>query len=141
MLKVFDLSNETALITGGGTGLGLGMARCFIEAGAKVVLVGRREAELKKASTQLGTAASYVAADITQLDRAVELVRRASDAVGGSPISILVNNAGIHLKKPAAQTTPTAFNAVLQTHVVAAHALTAAVLPGMMERKHGSILF
>jgi NAD(P)-dependent dehydrogenase (short-subunit alcohol dehydrogenase family) len=141
MLKSFDLTGETALITGGGTGLGFGMARCFVEAGAKVALVGRRETELKKATAELGKAATYVAADITELDRAAELVRRASEAAGGSPISILVNNAGIHVKKPAAQTTPAEFNSVLQTHVLAAHALTAAVLPGMIQRKHGSILF
>jgi len=47
------LKNETALITGGGTGLGLGMARAFVEAGAKVVLVGRRESELRSAVDRL----------------------------------------------------------------------------------------
>ncbi len=45
----FDLTGQTALITGGGTGLGLGMAHCLAGAGAKVVLVGRREAELTAA--------------------------------------------------------------------------------------------
>lgn len=141
MLKSFDLTGETALITGGGTGLGLGIAQCMAKAGAKVVLVGRREPELKAAVSTIGATASYVSADITQLDRARELVQQASQVSGGRPISILVNNAGIHLKKPAAQTTPAEFNAVLQTHVVAAHALTAAALPDMIDRKHGSILF
>jgi gluconate 5-dehydrogenase len=140
MTDPFRLDNETALITGGGTGLGLGMARCFVRAGARVVLVGRRETELRSAAAQLGPKASFVSHDITQLDRAGELIRRAT-SVSGSHISILVNNAGVHLKKPAAQTTPAEFNSVLQTHVVAAHALTAAALPDMLERKHGSILF
>jgi gluconate 5-dehydrogenase len=140
MLKAFDLNGETALITGGGTGLGFGMAKCFAEAGAEVVLVGRREAELKSAASKIGSKATFVAADITQIDKAPELVKRASDAAGAG-ISILVNNAGIHLKKAAAETSAQEFNAVLQTHVVAAHALTAAVLPGMMQKKHGSILF
>jgi gluconate 5-dehydrogenase len=140
-MNAFDLSGETALITGGGTGLGLGMAQCFAQAGAKVVLVGRREAELKRAAAGIGSLASYVAADITRLDRAGELVRRASEAAGGSSVTILVNNAGVHLKKPADQTAPEEFNAVLQTHVLAAHALTAAALPGMIERRRGSILF
>ena len=49
----------------------------------------------------------------------------------GAPVSILVNNAGINLKKPAKDTSPAEFNSVLQTHVVAAHALSAAALPGM----------
>jgi gluconate 5-dehydrogenase len=81
-----------------------------------------------------------VAHDITQLDRAGELVGAAA-AVAGAPISILINNAGIHLKKPAAETSPAEFQSVLTTHVCAAQALTAAVLPGMLERGHGHILF
>jgi NAD(P)-dependent dehydrogenase (short-subunit alcohol dehydrogenase family) len=138
--ELFSLDGETALITGGGSGLGLGIARCMARAGARVVLVGRREEQLRTAVTELGPLASFVAQDVTQLDRAAELVDRAA-TTAKSPVSILVNNAGNHLKKPAPQTTPAEFNAVLQTHVVAAHALTAAVLPGMIERKHGSVLF
>lgn len=136
----FDLTGETALITGGGTGLGLGMARCLAAAGAKVVLVGRREAELKAAATEIGGNAAVVTADVTQLDAAAELVKR-SEAAVGTPISILINNAGIHLKKKAQDTTPAEFQSVIQTHVSAAHALSAAVLPGMIHRKHGNILF
>lgn len=136
----FSLAGETALITGGATGIGLGMAQCMVKAGARVVLVGRREAELKEASGDLGEAANYVVHDITELDEAANLITRAQDTAG-CPISILVNNAGIHLKKAAVETTPAEFNSVIQTHVVAAHALTAAVLPGMIERKHGNILF
>jgi NAD(P)-dependent dehydrogenase (short-subunit alcohol dehydrogenase family) len=140
MKNPFSLENETALITGGGSGLGMGMARCMVAAGAKVVLAGRREVELAKACEELGSQSRFIAHDITELDRAGELLKRA-EAAAGSAISILVNNAGIHLKKTAATTTPGEFNSVLQTHVVAAHALTAAVLPGMIQRKHGSILF
>jgi NAD(P)-dependent dehydrogenase (short-subunit alcohol dehydrogenase family) len=140
MRNPYSLENETALITGGGSGLGLGMARCMVAAGAKVVLVGRREAELSKACGELGSQSRFIAHDITEHDRAGELLKKA-EAAAGSPISILVNNAGIHLKKPTTATTPGEFNAVLQTHVVAAHALTAATLPGMISRKHGSVLF
>jgi gluconate 5-dehydrogenase len=46
--SAFDLNGQTALITGGGTGLGLGMAGCLVAAGAGVVLVGRRKAELRR---------------------------------------------------------------------------------------------
>jgi NAD(P)-dependent dehydrogenase (short-subunit alcohol dehydrogenase family) len=139
LIKAFSLEGETALITGGGTGLGLGIATCLAAAGAKVVLVGRREAELSAAVAGIGAAASYVAHDITQLDKATDLVAAAEKA-SGSPISILVNNAGIHIKKPAVETTPEEFQSVLTTHVCAAHALTRAALPGMIERRHGSIL-
>ena len=138
--QCFRLDNETALITGGGTGLGLGMAKCLANAGAKVVLVGRREDELKKAVAEIGAPASFVARDITQLKRAGELIS-AAEKTAGAPISILVNNAGIHLKKGAAETSPEEFQSVLTTHVCAAQALTAAVLPGMLTRGHGHILF
>jgi gluconate 5-dehydrogenase len=140
MAAPFDLSDETALITGGGTGLGLGMARCLAAAGARVVLVGRREAELRAAARDIGPAAAFVPADVTHLDAAPDVIRQAESA-GGAPVSILVNNAGIHLKKSAQDTSPQEFNAVLQTHVAAAHALSAAVLPGMIERRRGHILF
>jgi len=139
LIKAFSLEGETALITGGGTGLGLGIATCLAAAGARVVLVGRREAELSAAADRLGTVASYVAHDITRLDQAAELVSAAGRA-SGAPISILVNNAGIHIKKPAVDTTPEEFQLILTTHVCAAHALNRAVLPGMIERRHGSIL-
>jgi NAD(P)-dependent dehydrogenase (short-subunit alcohol dehydrogenase family) len=140
MNNAFSLRGETAMITGGGTGLGLGMAQCFVKAGARVVLVGRRESELRKACVQLGPSARYVAHDITETAEAARTIRQARAAIGGG-ISILVNNAGIHLKKPAHETSAAEFAAVLNTHVVAAHALTSAVLPQMVKRGHGSVLF
>lgn len=137
--KVFSLARETALITGGGTGLGLGIAQCFVQAGARVVLVGRREDLLRKAAQELGRNAIAEAHDITRIDQAENLIKTVTRRIG--PISILVNNAGIHLKKSAIETTPAEFEAVLQTHVVAAFSLTRAVLPGMIKRRGGSILF
>jgi NAD(P)-dependent dehydrogenase (short-subunit alcohol dehydrogenase family) len=137
--KVFSLAGETALITGGGTGLGFGIASCFVRAGARVVLVGRREAELRKAVQRLGRKASAEPHDITNVGQAAELIEQVSRRAG--PITILVNNAGIHLKKSAVETTPEEFTSLLQTHVVAAFSLTRAVLPGMLQRQHGNILF
>jgi NAD(P)-dependent dehydrogenase (short-subunit alcohol dehydrogenase family) len=139
MMNAFSLKGQTALITGGGTGLGLGVASCFVQAGARVVLVGRRQETLERAAKKLGKAAILEAHDITALDQADALIKRIGKRTG--PISILVNNAGFHLKKCATDTTPAELNQVLQTHVVAAFALTRAVLPGMLARKHGSILF
>ena len=136
----FSLNGETALITGGGTGLGFGIAKCMVASGAKVVLVGRRESVLAEAASALGPQATTVTHDIAEVDRAAELVERATESAGG-PISILVNNAGIHLKKPAVETSPGEFEAVQRTHVVAAHALCQALIPEMAEAGRGSILF
>jgi NAD(P)-dependent dehydrogenase (short-subunit alcohol dehydrogenase family) len=135
----FSLAGETALITGGGTGLGLGIARCLVQAGARVVLVGRRTEIVKKAAQELGEAAIWESHDILKLGEASAFVERVSKRAGF--ISILVNNAGIHLKKLAIDLSPEEFLSVLQTHLVASFSLTRAVLPEMIERRHGSILF
>ena len=139
MKNPFSLKGETALITGGGTGLGLGIATCFVQAGARVVLTGRRADVLAIAAKKLGRAAIFEAQDVTQFDELDDFMRRVNRRAG--KISILVNNAGIHLKKPAVEITVAEFNAVFQTHVAAAFHLTQAVLPGMLKRQHGNILF
>jgi Dehydrogenases with different specificities (related to short-chain alcohol dehydrogenases) len=139
MKNPFSLKGEIALITGGGTGLGFGIASCLADVGARVVLVGRREDVLKDAAKKIGRRTLFEAHDVTQFASSEELIRKVEKRAG--PISILVNNAGVHLKKPAVNTTPEEFNSVLQTHLVAAFSLTRAVLPGMIKRKHGNILF
>jgi len=137
--KSFSLDGQTALITGGGTGIGLAIAQSLHTAGARVVLVGRREAELRAATNEIGARASFYVHDVTDLAAAPALVERITNEIG--PIDCLVNNAGIHLKKPALETTSEEFEKVLRTHVFGSHALVRAVAPGMVERKRGSILF
>lgn len=137
--SVFDLTGQTVLITGGGTGLGFGMAKCFVAAGARVVLVGRRKEELEKARAALGPNAFALAGDVSKLETIPALVEKAEKLAG--PISILVNNAGVHLKKSALETSDAEFAAVLQTHVFGAFALSRECGRRMVERKSGSILF
>jgi len=139
LTPAFNLTGQTALITGGGTGLGLGMARCLAASGARVVLVGRRNEELDKACAEIGGNAFPLVGDVTRLDTAPALVDQAEKLAG--PISILINNAGVHLKKPSAETSDAEFAAVLQTHVMGAFALTREAGRRMIERKSGSILF
>src|SRR5215475_3089319 len=137
--NVFRVDGEVAVITGGGSGLGLGIARCMAQSGARVVIVGRRETVLKDACASIGKGAIAESLDIRRFDQVDAMVARVSERVG--PISILVNNAGNYLKRPAVETDAGAFGEVFQTHVLAAHNLTRAVLPGMVSRKHGSVLF
>src|SRR6185503_21039036 len=137
--NAFNLTGQTALITGGGTGLGFGMSKCFVAAGAKVIIVGRRKEELEKSRAALGENAFAVVGDVTKLETIPGLVQKAEKLAG--PISILVNNAGVHLKKSALETSDAEFHTVLQTHVFGAFALSREVGKGMVTRKHGSILF
>src|SRR5215831_3404151 len=99
---VFRLDGEVAVITGGGSGLGLGIARCMSQAGAQVVLVGRREAALNNACNAIGKQAIAEPLDVRQFDEVDAMVARVSERVG--PISILVNNAGNYLKRAAIET-------------------------------------
>jgi NAD(P)-dependent dehydrogenase (short-subunit alcohol dehydrogenase family) len=135
----FDLTGQTALITGGGTGLGFGMAKCFVASGAKVVLVGRRNEELNQSCAALGGNAFALPGDVTKLETAPALVDAAEKLAG--PISILVNNAGVHLKKPAVETSDAEFASVMQTHVFGAFALTREAGRRMVARKCGGVLF
>lgn len=135
----FSLDGETALITGGGSGIGLAVARCFATAGARVAITGRRDRVLEEAAAALGPRAAAVPGDVDRLDALPGLLAAVEKRVG--PLSILVNNAGIHLKKTALETTDDDLAAMLQTHVRASFALAREAARGMLERKKGSVLF
>lgn len=134
----FRLDGELALVTGGGTGLGYAMCRAMVDAGARVIATGRREEPLKQACASLGEKAAYVQHDITALDTITTLADDVERKHG--PVSILVNNAGIHLKKSAAETSDEEFARVLQTHLSGSFAMSREFGKRMMERGNGSIL-
>ena len=136
---VFSLEGELTVVTGGGTGIGRAIAQAMHAAGSRVVLVGRREAELAAAVKAMGPGASYAVHDITVTAQSRALIERVTEEHG--PITCLVNNAGRHLKKPAVETTPQEFLDVLNTHILGAHELTRLVIPRMIQRRHGNILF
>jgi gluconate 5-dehydrogenase len=137
--EVFSMKGQVALITGGGTGIGQAIARCMFQAGAKLALVGRRKEELARAASELGEGVRYFVHDITAMDQAEALARKIEQSMGG--VTCLVNNAGMHLKKAALDTSVAEFMAVLNTNVTGTHALIKAFAPGMIERQSGSILF
>lgn len=137
--NVFSLQNELAIITGGGTGLGFAMASCFVAAGARVVLTGRRVDVLENAVQQLGSAAAYEVHDVTELDSCRDLVARIAERHGAP--TILVNNAGVHAKKSLEEHSFEDFHSVIGTHVEGAFAMSQAVVPYMKKAEHGSILF
>jgi NAD(P)-dependent dehydrogenase (short-subunit alcohol dehydrogenase family) len=117
----FRMDKKTVLITGGGSGLGAGMARCFVDAGAHVVLVGRRAEVLRETAAALGESASFITADLQQPEAIQGLVEVVRDRFG--TLDTLISNAGVHLKKPAADTSWTELEMVMRTHVTGAHEL------------------
>lgn len=135
----FSLDGQVALVTGGGTGIGKAIAACMAASGARVVICGRREDVLKDACKEMGERASCVVGDVAQADRAEALIETVTQQAGAP--TVLVNCAGIHLKKPLTETTDAELLNVLNVHLVGSYALTRAVIPVMKQRGGGSILF
>ncbi|MEN5379067.1 SDR family NAD(P)-dependent oxidoreductase [Sphingobacterium kitahiroshimense] len=139
MLKVFSLKGKTALITGGGTGIGFGIAKAMMEAGAKVIIIGRREEALQQAQLDLGGDVHYFVFDLANTEGISALIDLIEIKVG--PIDILVNNAGAHLKKYALDTTDAEFEKIIQTNVLSVFSLSRSCASKMVKRKNGVILF
>ena len=137
--QAFSLAGHRALITGGGSGLGLATADCFVKAGAEVVLVGRDADKLAAAAADLGPKATCLTFDVADADAAEAFALAAQAKVG--PVSILVNNAGGTCKKPVEAMSIAEFRSVLDVHVVGAFAMTRAFLPQLKATGRGSVLF
>ena len=134
---LFDLRGKRALVTGGNSGIGAAMARALGLAGARVVLVARREAELQAAAQHLraeGIEADTLSADLAD----VAALRAAAQSAG--TIDILVNAAGINLRQPFSEVTPEAWQTQLALHLGAPFFLTQALAPGMAARGWGRIV-
>ncbi|HEY6134898.1 MAG TPA: SDR family oxidoreductase [Rubrivivax sp.] len=141
LAALFDLSGRRALVTGGNSGIGEAMARALGLAGAKVLLVARREAELKAAALRLegeGIAARWLAADLTDVEALRALALEAETRLGG--IDVLVNAAGVNLRQPFAEVTPQSWQTQIALHLTAPFFLTQALAPGMAARGWGRIL-
>lgn len=140
MQKWYDLTGQTAVVTGGSTGLGLAITRCLVSAGAKVVVLSFESPEqAAEALAEFGDKAVFYQFNITDTDHTQEMADRIVAEQG--PISILVNNAGNHCKKFIWDMTVEDYKSVLDVHLIGAFALTKALVPQMKELGHGRILF
>ncbi|HBF37582.1 MAG TPA: 3-oxoacyl-ACP reductase, partial [Firmicutes bacterium] len=138
--EMFSLKGERALITGATTGLGHAIAQCYINAGAEVVVVGLEDEESgAKVCAELGPQAHYIRFDISATDHADAFIKEVTRLYG--EISILINNAGVHCKKPIEETTDADFRKVMDVHIMGAFALTRAVVPYMKKQHKGNIIF
>jgi gluconate 5-dehydrogenase len=134
----FRLDGQTALITGGGTGLGLAMSQALVKAGARVVITGRREEPLRDGCAALGEAATYVRHDVNDTASIPALVEQVEARVG--PLDILINNAGVNKKQLAVDTPDADLAAIVQTHLFGSYALSRECGRRMIARGRGSIV-
>ena len=136
---MFDLSGQTALVTGASGGIGGAIARALHAQGAEVAVAGTRTAALDALAAELGERAHPLPADLAEPDAADKLVRDAEAAMGGR-LDILVNNAGITRDNLALRMKDEDWQAVIDLNLSAAFRLTRAVLRGMVRRRHGRII-
>jgi 3-oxoacyl-[acyl-carrier protein] reductase len=136
--NMFDLSGQSALVTGASGGIGGAIARALHRQGAEVALTGTRSAVLAGLVEELGDRAHALAADLADPEAPDRLVRDAEAALGR--IDILVNNAGITRDALALRLRDADWDAVIEVNLSAAFRLTRAALRGMVRRRHGRVI-
>ncbi len=141
-LSLFDLTGQTALITGGSRGLGLQMAQALGSAGARIMLSSRKAADLAQATEQLrasGIDADWIAADAGDPDSIAQLVAESLRRLGH--IDILINNAGASWGAAASEHPLSAWDKVMDLNVRGYFLLAQAVArDSMIPRRQGRII-
>jgi NAD(P)-dependent dehydrogenase (short-subunit alcohol dehydrogenase family) len=132
------LANKTAIITGGGSGIGKACAKAFCKEGAKVILLGRRKEVLDETVQEIGSQALAVQGDVTKSDDLDRLVQVTRDKF--QRIDILVNNAGIFKGAPLHEISDEQYDEMMNINMRSVFQLTRRVLPVMMKQKSGSII-
>lgn len=130
---------RTALVTGASRGIGLAIARSFVERGMRVVMIARDIAALRAVAQSLGSSAIPVACDIGNADALESVTTRVRSELGDAP-DVLVNSAGVFKLAAAEATDPDDFAAALDVNLVAPFRLVRAFLPAMRERRRGHIV-
>jgi NAD(P)-dependent dehydrogenase (short-subunit alcohol dehydrogenase family) len=132
------LSGKVAIITGGGGGIGRGIALAFAREGAKVVIAGRDTKKLDAAAAEIGPACLAQRADVSAADDIQKLIAATLGQFGG--VHILVNNAGVLLPGSAESHTEADWNESFAINVRGVWMLSRAVLPHMRTAGAGSII-
>ncbi|MFZ5976553.1 MAG: glucose 1-dehydrogenase [Hydrotalea flava] len=129
---------KTAIVTGGGSGIGLAITELFIQNGIRTIIIGRDVKKLQATKEKLGELCIPIAFNLTEFEKISELTDSLIMEYG--PIHTLVNNAGINLKKDFILVTHQEFENILSTNVTAVFALSKAVVKHMRSEKNGNII-
>jgi NAD(P)-dependent dehydrogenase (short-subunit alcohol dehydrogenase family) len=128
---------RTAIVTGGGRGIGAAIARALSGRGVAVSVFARSRGDLDRVVAE-GGAALAVAGDVRREEDVARLVAEHERALG--PVDVLVNDAGILVRGLAEEISPAAFREVLDVNLTGAFLCARAVIPGMKARRRGRIV-
>jgi 3-oxoacyl-[acyl-carrier protein] reductase len=133
-----EIHGMSVLVTGGGSGIGEGIARHFVARGARVTITGRRPDKLDGVARELGPACRAVAGDVTlAADRAAML---AAAVAHGGGLDLLVNNAGNMYRQAVGEYTEAALREAFDTNVIAGMMLSSVAVP-LLATSKGAIVF
>ncbi|HEX6103931.1 MAG TPA: SDR family oxidoreductase [Gemmatimonadales bacterium] len=135
------LAGRVALVTGGGTGIGFGIASCLAAAGASVALASRKPEHLEPAAERLragGARVATVEANVREPDSVARMVERVTADLGR--LDILVNNAAGNFYAPSASLSPNAWRAVVETDLYGTFYCCQAAYPVMKAQGGGRIV-
>ena len=140
-MRLFDLSDKVAIVTGGNGGIGLGMAKGLAEAGAKIAIIGRNKEKNASAENEiqnLGAKALAVEADVRDSNAVTNMVEAVVAEWGR--VNILINNAGINIRKRPEDLSEEEWRQVLDTNLTSAFLCSKACYPEMKKAGGGKIL-
>jgi NAD(P)-dependent dehydrogenase (short-subunit alcohol dehydrogenase family) len=129
------LTDKTALVTGSTKGIGFAIAQALAAEGARVIVNGRSETSARSAAGRIGKGARGLVADVSTAQGCEHLIREAG------VVDILVNNAGIFEPKPFTEIGDADWERFFQVNVMSGVRLARALLPGMLQRNWGRIVF
>ncbi len=138
---LFDLSGRVAAVTGASSGIGRIMAGALADAGANLVLVARRAAELESAAAEIqerGGKAVAIAADLSIREALPEVAERCRRAFG--PVTIVVNAAGINLREPAEDITHASWDRTIDLNLAVPFFFTREFIADMRAREFGRVI-
>jgi len=132
------LDDKVALVTGGGTGIGKAIAKAISDEGGKVVIVGRKEENLKQAQGEIGSNIETMVCDVTQEPQVVDVFSSIKETHG--KLDILINNAGMAVKAKSHELEYELWKKVIDVNLNGAFLCAKEAMKIMVEQKSGRII-